>query len=157
MTTFAPRNDARSTFQVLLLPRDEMAFRARYQPLLISRTLTTVFRPGDRRCPNWRGYIEGEIVTARVIRRCGSDALGIAPVFTALRIPIRIQSVRVKPVDRLEAADFTGCSPDVADRQGLIEHLCEIYGRPIEDYGSRVTRIAFEYLSAGATHPDRPM
>ncbi len=145
------------TCHPLLLPRDEMAFRARYQPLLISQTLTTVFRPGNRRWPNWRGYIEGEIVTARIIFRCGSDELGIAPEFTAHRIPIRIQNIRVMSVEQLETIDFTGSSPDVADRQGLIEHLFEIYGRPIEYYGSQVTRIAFEYLLAGATHPDRQM
>ncbi|SJM92228.1 hypothetical protein CRENPOLYSF2_2590001 [Crenothrix polyspora] len=133
-----------------------MAFRACYQPLLISQNLTTVFRPGNRRWPSWRGYIAGEIVTARVIHRCGSDALGIAPAFTSLRIPIRIRCVRVMSVDQLVATDFTGSSPDIADRQGLIDHLFEIYGRPIEDYGSQVTLIAFEYLSAGATHPDGP-
>lgn len=131
----------------LLLPRDEMAFRSYYQPLLISQTLTTVFRPGDRSWPNWRSYMVGEIVTARVIRHCGSDALGIAPVFTSIRIPIRILSVRVALVNQLEVADFTGSSPDVADRQGLIDHLLEIYGLPIEDYGSQITRITFAYLA----------
>jgi hypothetical protein len=123
------------------LPRNEMAFRMRYQELLLARQITTVFRPGDRIYPNWRGYLEGETVIARVIKRTGSDALGIAPQFNDLRLPIRILSLTVKPVDALTAADFLGSSPDVRDVAGLIAHLSEIYGEEID----RVTRIHFRY------------
>lgn len=129
----------------LVMPRDEMAFRRRYEPMLLARTLTTVFRPGDRRWPNWRGYRQGEIVTARVIARPGSDALGIPPEFTSTRILIEIVDIRVFAPETLTAADFVGSSPDVQDPGSLLVHLLGIYGRPLSDFGDVVTRIQFVY------------
>ncbi len=131
----------RSPAAALQLPRNEMAFRMRYQQLLLARKITTVFRPGNRIYPNWRGYLEGETVNARVIKRPGSDALGIAPVFNALRLPIRILALAVKPVGALTARDFIGSSPDVCDVPSLVAHLGEIYGEEV----GQVTRIHFRY------------
>jgi hypothetical protein len=128
------------------LPRDEMAFRQCYQRLLLSRRLTTVFRPGDRLYPNWRGYIEGETVTARIIVRSGCDALGIAPRFSAVRRQLRIERIEVLPVNRLTWTHFEGSSPDVYDPESLLEHLRDIYGQPISAYGDKVTRISFSHL-----------
>lgn len=129
----------------LEMPRDEMAFRRRYEPMLLARTLTTVFRPGDRLWPNWRGYRPGEIITARVIARPGSDALGIPPEFTSTRIMIGILDIRVLAPEALTAADFVGSSPDVQDVQSLRVHLLGIYGRPLSAFGDVVTRIRFAY------------
>jgi len=131
----------RSPAAALELPRNEMAFRMRYQQLLLARNITTVFRPGNRIYPNWRGYLEGETVSARVIKRPGSDALGIAPVFNELRLPIRILALAVKPIAALTARDFTGSSPDVCDVPSLIAHLSDIYGEEV----GQVTRIHFRY------------
>lgn len=128
------------------LPRDEMAFRDRYQALLAARQLTTVFRPGDRLYPAWRGYAVGEIVTARVIAIPGCDRRGVPPVFSDYSTPIRIEDVAIRTVATLDAADFAGSSPDVCDTPALLAHLEAIYGRPIADYGSRVTRIRFAYV-----------
>jgi hypothetical protein len=127
------------------MPRDEMAFRRRYEPLLFARTLTTVFRPGNRLWPNWRGYRLNEIVTARVIARPGSDALGIPPEFTATRTRIEIVDIRVLPPEGLTAEDFVGSSPDVHDVASLRIHLLGIYGRPLSAFGDVVTRIQFAY------------
>jgi hypothetical protein len=135
-----------SALPSLDMPRDEMAFRRRYQPMLFARTLTTVFRPGDRLWPNWRGYRQGEIVTARVIARPGSDALGIPPEFTSTRISIGIVDIRVFTPEALTADDFLGSSPDVHDSGSLRVHLLGIYGRPLSAYGDVVTRIQFDYL-----------
>lgn len=132
--------------KAVALPRDEMAFRARYRDLLLRRVLTTVFRPGDRIYPNWRGYSEGEIVTARVIARPGSDELGVAPKFEGIRIPIKIKKISVTPIDALERRDFAGSSPDVFDAPSLAAHLYGIYGRPLAAFGNQVTRIEFAYL-----------
>lgn len=130
----------------LELPRDEMAFRLSYEPLLVARTLTTVFRPGNRLWPNWRGYRPGEIVTGRVIARPGSDALGIPPEFTPARFPIEIGTIKVMAPDILTAGDFTGSSPDVHDVPSLLDHLMSIYGKPLSAFGDPVTRIQFAYL-----------
>lgn len=131
------------------MPRDEMAFRRRYEPMLFDRTLTTVFRPGDRLWPNWRGYRQGENVTARVIARPGSDALGIPPEFTDTRISIGIVDIRVSSPEALTADDFLGSSPDVQDPQSLRAHLLWIYGRPLSAFGDVVTRIQFVYRDRG--------
>lgn len=130
----------------LELPRDEMAFRLEYEPLMRARTLTTVFRPGNRLWPNWRGYQPGEIVTGRVIARPGSDALGIPPEFTPARFPIEIGTIKVMAPDILTAGDFTGSSPDVHDVPSLLDHLMSIYGKPLSAFGDPVTRIQFAYL-----------
>jgi hypothetical protein len=130
----------------LELPRDEMAFRGQYRELLLMRTLKTVFRPGDRIFPSWRGYEEGEIVTARIIRTPGSDERGVPPQFDALRIPIRILDLKLCAVSALEPADFAGSSPDVIDQRSLLSHLHGIYGRSIWQFANRVTRIEFDYV-----------
>jgi hypothetical protein len=88
------------------LPRDEMAFRKQYEDLLCARELTTVFRPGNRLYPNWRGYSPGEVVTARVIERCGSDELRVPPLFNDTRIPIKITSLMTKKIDRMKMDVF---------------------------------------------------
>jgi hypothetical protein len=129
------------------LPRDEMAFRARYRELLLSRALTTVFRPGDRIFPRWRGYAQGEIVTARIISKPGSDELGVPPKFYDIRIPIRITALSVARIESLGADAFLGSSPDVSDPASLVQHLYQIYGRPLADFGNQVTRIAFVYIA----------
>jgi len=131
----------------LEMPRDEMAFRRQYEPMLHAQTLTTVFRPGDRLWPNWRGYRPGEVVTARVIAQPGSDALGIPPVFTPTRIPIEIVNLKVLAPDALTSDDFTGSSLDVRDAASLRAHLVEIYGRPLSAFGNVVTRIQFAFLA----------
>jgi hypothetical protein len=130
----------------VMLPRDEMAFRWRYRDLLLQQALTTVFRPGDRIYPNWRGYSEGEIVTARVIRMPGCDEQGVPPEFDDLRIPIRIKAIWVSSIDALGRDAFLGSSPDVHDRASLAAHLHHIYGRPISAFGNQVTRITFAYI-----------
>ena len=127
------------------MPRDEMAFRRRYESQLFARTLTTVFRPGNRLWPNWRGYRLNETVTARVIARPGSDALGIPPEFTATRIMIEIVDIKVLGPEALTADVFVGSSPDVQDARSLRVHLLGIYGRPLSAFGDVVTRIQFAY------------
>lgn len=129
-----------------MLPRDEMAFRKPYRDLLLRRALTTVFRPGDRIYPSWRGYLLGEVVCARIIERPGSDELGIPPRFEELRIAIRIADLWRGPLEALQPDAFAGSSPDVSDRHGLRAHLHAIYGRPLGDFGDVVTRIAFAYV-----------
>lgn len=133
--------------RAVVLPRDEMAFRARYRELLLARALTTVFRPGDRIYPSWRGYSTGEIVTARIISKPGSDELGVPPKFDDIRIPIRIVGLSVSRLETLGPDAFLGSSPDVCDGPSLAQHLYEIYGRPVNDFGNQVTRIAFVYIA----------
>jgi hypothetical protein len=129
------------------LPRDEMAFRKSYERLLHEQTITTVFRPGIRVYPIRRGYRPGETVTARVIERCGSDELGVPPLFNDTRIPIRISCLTIKAIDDVEPEDFEGSSPDVFDRDSLEEHLAHIYQKPIACFDGAVTRIHFGYLA----------
>jgi hypothetical protein len=128
------------------LPRDEMAFRKKYEALLRAQEITTVFRPGNRLYPNWRGYAPGEVVTARVIERCGSDELRLPPVFNDMRIPIQITSLTAKLLGQVKMDDFCGSSPDVYDRKSLSAHLQHIYKKPIECFDGVVTKITFEYL-----------
>lgn len=146
MRLFALRRKPAAEHGPVDLPRDEMAFRRQYEHLLIERRITTVFRPGDRLYPAWRGYAPGEVVTARVIERVGSDRKGIPPAFNETRIPIRIDDVRVGPVRALTADDFEGSSPDVRDEATLRRHLAAIYGKSLREFGDIVSRIRFSYV-----------
>jgi hypothetical protein len=128
------------------LPRDEIAFRKEYQGLVLERTITTVFRPGNRIYPNRRGYRVNEIVTARIIDRVGSDELQIPPLFNEHRVKVRIASLLVTTIDWLRPEDFHGSSPDIFDIPSLEEHLKYIYRRPIEAFDRKVTRIELDYL-----------
>lgn len=147
MTTSKPATtQAPLPVKPLDLPRDEMAFRLTYEPLLLNRSLTTVFRPGDRRWPKWRGYRPGETVTARLIVQSGSDALGIPPIFNALRMRIQIEAIDVLAPTDLRPEDFAGSSPDVHDEASLRAHLFDIYGQPLEAVGDIISRIRFRYV-----------
>lgn len=128
------------------LPRDEIAFRKEYECLVLERAITTVFRPGDRIYPNWRGYRLGEAVTARIIERCGCDERQIPPVFNDHKVRVQIAGIGVISVARLAAADFAGSSPDVWDVESLKDHLFYIYGKPVAAFGGVVTRIRLRYL-----------
>lgn len=128
------------------LPRDEIAFRKQYEGLLLEQKITTVFRPGVRVHPHRRGYIAGEVVTARVIEKCGADDLGVPPLFNDIRVPVQITRLSVMIIDGLEDDDFDGSSPDVRDRDSLQEHLVGIYQKPIECFDGTVTRIQFRYV-----------
>lgn len=128
------------------LPRDEIAFRKEYEELVLERALTTVFRPGNRKYPNWRGYKLGEVVTARIIEECGSDEMEVPPVFNDHKVKAQITDLQVMAIDELSQVDFAGSSPDVSCVKSLEEHLAYIYRQPIEAYDREITRISLSYI-----------
>ena len=123
-----------------------MAFRKNYETLVVQKILTTVFRPGDRLYPSYRGYRHDEVVTARIIERPGRDEKQIPPHFNDLKIPIRIVRIDMMDVYDLTPAHFLGSAPDVQNIPELLAHLEHIYQKPITDYGNKITRIQLEYL-----------
>ncbi len=129
----------------MYLPRDVIAFRKEYQQLLVKKALTTVFRPGNRIYPYRRGYKPGEVVTARIIEKCGSDKLGIPPLFNEVKMHVCIKDISVVNIDTLKQQDFMGSSPDVFDIQSLEQHLYYIYEKPIDDFDRQVTTITLDY------------
>ena len=139
----------RSPGNAPMLPRDEMAFRKKYEADVLAARLTTVFRPGNRTYPHWRGYRPGEFVTARIIEQCGDDNRGVPPTFNDVRIPIRIISIDVRRLWRLSQSDFLGSSKDVICSNSLRHHLEQIYLRDFSDPLSVVSRISFEYVDRG--------
>ena len=133
------------------LPRDEMAFRKLYQPLVVERKLTTVFRPGNRLFPNYRGYKLHEVITARIIEVPGSDEKNVAPQFNEIKMPVQISHIEKLDLSAMTEQHFEGSSPDVQSVDDLIEHLGSIYSRPPEEYNHEVTRIAFSYIRVTQT------
>ena len=129
------------------LARDEMAFRKRYEALVVNKQLTTVFRPGNRIFPRFRGYKLDEIVTARIIEQPGSDEAKRPPLFNDIKMPIQIKEITVLSVDELTGEDFKGSSPDVQTPEQLSAHLISIYSQPIQRFGGCVTKIEFVYLA----------
>ena len=131
------------------LPRDEMAFRADYEELVFQQSLTTVFRPGNRVFPNWRGYKPGEIITGRIIERCGCDQKDIPPVFKAAKIPLKIAKIDIIPISQISQQDFEGSSWDVNDLKSLDRHIAKIYNKTLSEYDNVVTRIELDYIEVG--------
>jgi len=139
------------------LPREEMAFRKNYETLVKQRRLTTVFRPGNRLYPNFRGYKPREIITARIIEKPGSDQRKIAPVFNEVRMPVRIAEIHALNIHDLTPADFEGSSPDVQNIHDLINHLEFIYREPLATYDYEVTRIHIKYLDKRPTTTEKSL
>ena len=129
------------------LPRNEIAFRKEYEELVLLNALTTVFRPGNRVFPHWRGYKPGEVVTARIIEKTGCDELEIPPTFNHHKVKVQIAAIRTYRIDDLLPDHFTGSSPDVTDVASLRDHLAYIYGKPVSHYGDEITRIELAYIS----------
>lgn len=132
----------------LFLNPNEMAFRKIYWPLLSSRKMTKVFRPGKRQSSDERGYRIGQTVVARVIDFIGADWAGIPPEFMKdLFVTIRIEQVETKRICDLLDDDFVGSSPDVCDQLSLRYHLGVIYNMFQDEIGdeSLVSVISFSY------------
>ncbi len=129
------------------LPRNEIAFRKEYEDQVLLNKLTTVFRPGNRVFPNWRGYKPGEVVTARIIEKCGCDEKKIAPLFNDNKVKVQIASIETLKIDELQDEHFDGSSDDVTDVQSLKDHLNYIYGKSIDHYDNMITRINLAYIS----------
>jgi len=137
------------------LPRDEMAFRKRYQQLVVDRQLTTVFRPGNRIFPKHRGYKLNEVITARIIEQPGSDENNVAPLFNDIKMPVQIAAIETVNIEDLAPAHFDGSSPDVQTVQQLVDHLESIYDQSMGQFDNEVTRISFMYLSAAKSAQQR--
>ncbi|WP_372371436.1 hypothetical protein [Candidatus Uabimicrobium sp. HlEnr_7] len=124
-----------------------MAFRKQYENLVLKRELTTIFRPGNRVFPNWRGYKQGEVVTLRVIEKVGDDTKQIPPTFNNIKLKIKISDIQVQNIEKLTENDFVGSSEDVQDVLSLKKHLGHIYSKPISYYNEQlVTKIKITYL-----------
>ena len=133
---------------MLDLPREEMAIRKIYRELVEQQKLTTVFRPGQRLCEDYRGYCQNEIITIKIVDRVGADWALLAPVFAPdFAKAVKIENITSLPLGSLTAADFAGSTPDVFDRQSLRYHLGIIYNLAPDDLGddSLVTKICFSY------------
>lgn len=129
----------------LELPRDEIAFRKEYSKLVESKSLTTVFRPGNRIFPNWRGYKPGEKLTARIISIVGDDSTFTPPVFTDFKECVIVKEIKLVSLSNLSDIDFIGSSDDIKNRSELISHLKQIYGKEPGEYDELVTKIVLSY------------
>lgn len=130
----------------LELPRDEIAFREEYEELVKKEELKTIFRPGNRIYPNWRGYIQGEIVTARIIEQIGNDDLFIPPKFKEFKKKVKINKISLIQINQLNEKDFENSSEDVKSINDLKIHLNKIYKKDISEYDNLITKIELEYI-----------
>jgi hypothetical protein len=132
----------------LSLNPNEMAFRKMYQALLEQEKITTVFRPGQRLCGDFRGYCAGQKIELRVIEKVGADWAGIAPQFiTGFSKGAIIKEIETKTIGELTEKDFEGSSPDISNTDSLKHNLGLIYNLSNEELtnDSVITRIIFEY------------
>jgi hypothetical protein len=130
--------------------RDEITFRQIYTPLIQTKRVTIIFRPGRRLCEDPKGYCKGEIVTLRVVEKVGADWAGVPGILRDdVGEKVEILDVSCVPIGSLTAADFSGSTPDVIDRASLAYHLGVVYNLSPDELDEKalVTKTAFRYLS----------
>jgi hypothetical protein len=123
----------------------EFWMRLAYRDLIVSRKITTLVRPGDRRAGKPKGVRVGEKARLRLILRPGSEKKGIPPVLADFEIPARVTAVTVKAIGKITKADLAGSSPDAGNKEAVKCHLGLIYNRSFSD-DDEATIIRLEYL-----------
>ncbi len=131
----------------LELPRDEMAFRKECGKQVMNQSLKTIFRPGNRIFPKWRGYKKGEIVTARIIDQLGNDSELKHPIFTNYKKKIKIKNISLIDVADLTEKDLLQTYSHVKTVDDLKKHLFWVYNKSLEEYNNIITKIDIEYLN----------
>jgi len=124
-----------------------IGFRMVYRDLVLSGSLTTVFRLD--RAKYEQLFKSGSVVEGGIIRQPGNREENRNPVFTEDEISLRIKTLKKISLRDLRPVDFFGSSPDVKDMQGLIYHLGLIYNQPAGSFHpeTKVIKIELEYLS----------
>lgn len=127
--------------------KDDLGFRMVYRGLVLSSSLTTVFRPGRAKYEEL--FKPGKVVKGKIIRLPGNPEQRRNPVFTADEITLKIKSLKKILLKHLRPVDFFGSSPDVKDTDSLIYHLGLIYNQPVGSFNpdTIIIRIEFEYVS----------
>lgn len=125
---------------------DAIGFRMVYRDLVLSRSLTTIFRPNDQKYEELYGT--GSLVEGIIIQQPGSASLSIKPIFTEDTIRLKVKSIKRIALKNLKQEDFLGSSPDVQDTTGLIYHLGMIYDKPANSYvpNTKIIKIELEYV-----------
>lgn len=126
---------------------DAIGFRMVYRNLVLSHSLTTIFRPDN---PKYKElYCCGPIVEGRIITEPGNSRLNINPAYTDDAVYLKAKSVRRIALQDLKPEDFIGSSPDIQNVQELIYHLGMIYNKPAEEFmpDTKVIRIELEYVN----------
>lgn len=126
--------------------KDAIGFRMVYRDLVLSRSLTTIFRPDN---PKYKKlYGAGSVIEGRIIVQPGIARNKIEPKFTNDRIKLRVKSIKRLALKDLKPDDFIGSSPDVQNVLSLIYHLGMIYNIPASDFKpeTKIIKIELEYV-----------
>lgn len=135
--------------QQLQLDPHEMAFRSFERDIVIAKRVTTVFRPGARKCGAFRSYCPGMPVTLRVINEVGLDRSLTAPEFDPdIAVKVQITSSEVFEIASLTETHFAGAHPLLKDVDTLCLYLGCIYNLHPSALAptSLITRTTFTYL-----------
>lgn len=124
-----------------------IGFRMVYRELVLTGSLTTVFRPN--RAKYEQLFKPGSVVEGGIIRIPGNRLENIKPIFTEDEISLKIKAFKKILLKNLRPIDFFGSSPDVKNVQGLIYHLGMIYNQAAASFNpeTEVIRIKLEYLT----------
>lgn len=125
-------------------PRAYLWFRKQYYPYIEDGSLTTIFRPDDRRPPHPEHLNTGEIVTLKIIEKPGNEAEKICPQLWPQEWKAKVLHLDVHRIDDLMESYFIGSSPDVKNPTQLREQLSAIYGKAPYEFDI-VTRIILRY------------
>lgn len=126
---------------------EAIGFRMVYRDLVLSRSLTIIFRPDS---PKYKElYCCGHVIEGKIIAEPGNPRLKVNPTYTDDVVYLKAKSVSRIALSDLKPEHFVGSSPDVQNVQGLIWQLGLIYNKSASEFTpkTKVIRIELEYVN----------
>jgi len=114
-----------------------------------NKSLTRIFRPGNRTCPNNKCYFKNQKVFIKILDIAGSDYHEIEPIHIKKKFPVKIISSKCFKLPDLKKEDFKNSGNDIKNIKTLKSHLGLIYNLEKKDLDNKnfeITITDFIYL-----------
>ncbi|MBI4142083.1 shikimate kinase [Candidatus Woesearchaeota archaeon] len=120
----------------------ELWFRKVYKPLIESKQLTTIIRPGVRIRPEPKGTFPGEIARVRILVEPGTQ--NSLPRFDDYATTVTIKEIKIKNLGEVTSQDLIGSSPETATPEAVKYHLGLIYNRILRE-NDKISLLYLQY------------
>lgn len=130
--------------------KNTLANRMIHLPCMQNRTLTRIFRPGNREVPHEKSLYEGQLALAKIIRTTGVSSQNIKPEFMSEIYPVRILSSNAITFGELNGSYFKNSGKWITDQTSLAHELSLIYNLSPLAFNDNycVTITDYEYLDS---------
>jgi len=129
--------------------RNHITLKKFYRSEVKDKSLTRIFRPGNRECPNEKCYFGTQKVFIKILDIGGSDYHKIEPIHLKEKYPVEIINSKCLKLKDLKKLDFKNCGSDLKNIETLKSHLGLIYNLEksiLDDKNFEITITDFKYL-----------